>query len=65
MLGLRIFGAIRSFSTTAVVQFPKLKTHQGAKKRWRAIANGKFKRVCFTSRYIQDKHNNRDILGSC
>ena len=61
MLGLRIFGGgIRSFSTTAVAQFPKLKTHQGAKKRWRAIANGKFKRVCSTSWYIRDEQTNQD-----
>ncbi|KIM56095.1 hypothetical protein SCLCIDRAFT_17236 [Scleroderma citrinum Foug A] len=35
----------RLFSTTAVVEFPKLKSHSGTKKRWRAIANGKFKRA--------------------
>ncbi|KAG1788795.1 hypothetical protein EV424DRAFT_1339164, partial [Suillus variegatus] len=25
--------------------FPKLKTHSGTKKRWRALSNGKFKRA--------------------
>ncbi|KAH0832118.1 hypothetical protein J3R83DRAFT_13027, partial [Lanmaoa asiatica] len=43
MFGL--FSTARSFSTSAVANFPKLKTHSGAKKRWCAIASGKFKRV--------------------
>lgn len=47
-LGLRT-GSLRqgfnSFSTSAIVHFPKLKTHHGAKKRWKAISSGKFKRV--------------------
>ncbi|KAJ9110742.1 hypothetical protein QFC20_002783 [Naganishia adeliensis] len=34
-----------TFSTTPVVE--KLKTHKGAAKRWKAIANGNFKRVGF------------------
>ncbi|TFK52627.1 hypothetical protein OE88DRAFT_1657990 [Heliocybe sulcata] len=33
----------RLFSSSAVQQ--KLKSHQGAKKRWKAIANGTFKRA--------------------
>lgn len=41
--GLR--GISRAFSTTAVAEFPKLKTHQGAKKRWKAISSGAFKRA--------------------
>lgn len=43
---LNLLATARSFSTSAVANFPKLKTHSGAKKRWRAIASGKFKRVC-------------------
>ncbi|KAH7885209.1 hypothetical protein F5I97DRAFT_1811391 [Phlebopus sp. FC_14] len=35
----------RLFSTSCAVNFPKLKSHSGTKKRWRAIANGKFKRA--------------------
>ncbi|GBE85029.1 Putative mitochondrial ribosomal protein new15 [Sparassis crispa] len=31
-------------STSAVLQYPKLKTHQGAKKRWRSLPSGLFKR---------------------
>ncbi|KAH8114702.1 ribosomal protein L35 [Phellopilus nigrolimitatus] len=42
---LGLFRAVRSFSTSAVSEFPKLKSHSGAKKRWRAIANGHFKRA--------------------
>lgn len=42
-LGLR--SAVRSFTTSAVAQFPKLKSHSGAKKRWKALSNGTFKRV--------------------
>lgn len=42
-LGLRAIS--RTFSTSAVAEFPKLKTHSGAKKRWKAIASGAFKRV--------------------
>ncbi|KAN0087640.1 hypothetical protein V8E55_006261 [Tylopilus felleus] len=40
-----LFATARSFSTSAVSHFPKLKTHSGANKRWRAIASGKFKRA--------------------
>ncbi|KAK7677761.1 hypothetical protein QCA50_019313 [Cerrena zonata] len=35
----------RSFSTSAVQLFPKLKSHSGAKKRWRSLSSGKFKRA--------------------
>ncbi|KIK99846.1 hypothetical protein PAXRUDRAFT_822297 [Paxillus rubicundulus Ve08.2h10] len=35
----------RTFSTSVIACFPKLKSHSGAKKRWRAIASGKFKRA--------------------
>ncbi|KII86780.1 hypothetical protein PLICRDRAFT_268747 [Plicaturopsis crispa FD-325 SS-3] len=35
----------RAFSTTPVSSFPKLKTHSGARKRWKAIASGVFKRA--------------------
>ncbi|TDL23246.1 hypothetical protein BD410DRAFT_747299 [Rickenella mellea] len=34
----------RSFATSAVTHLYKLKTHQGAKKRWRGLPNGLFKR---------------------
>ncbi|PAV17238.1 50S ribosomal L35 [Pyrrhoderma noxium] len=35
----------RSFSSSTVNWFPKLKTHQGAKKRWKALSNSGFKRA--------------------
>ena len=35
----------RLFSSSATLGYPKLKTHSGTKKRWRAIASGAFKRV--------------------
>lgn len=41
----RVLATTRLFSTSAVAQFPKLKSHSGAKKRWRSIASGIFKRV--------------------
>ena len=42
----RVLATTRLFSTSASAQFPKLKSHSGAKKRWRSIASGVFKRVC-------------------
>ncbi|KAI9573525.1 hypothetical protein HD554DRAFT_2012773 [Boletus coccyginus] len=42
---LNLLSTARAFSTSAIANFPKLKTHSGAKKRWRAIASGKFKRA--------------------
>lgn len=42
----RLLTTTRTFSTSAVQLFPKLKSHSGAKKRWRSLSNGKFKRVC-------------------
>jgi len=37
---------VRTFSTSSLLSAGyKLKTHQGAKKRWNALSNGKFKRV--------------------
>ena len=39
----------RSFSSSTVNWFPKLKTHQGAKKRWKALSNSGFKRVCMAT----------------
>jgi hypothetical protein len=42
---LNLLATARLFSTSAIASFPKLKSHSGAKKRWRAIASGKFKRV--------------------
>ncbi|KAI0789739.1 hypothetical protein C8Q75DRAFT_891820 [Abortiporus biennis] len=41
----RLVQSARLFSTSAVPQFPKLKSHSGAKKRWRSVANGTFKRA--------------------
>ncbi|EPQ54430.1 hypothetical protein GLOTRDRAFT_129790 [Gloeophyllum trabeum ATCC 11539] len=41
----RLASTARLFSSAAVQQFPKLKSHSGAKKRWRAIASGVFKRA--------------------
>ncbi|CAL1712790.1 unnamed protein product [Somion occarium] len=35
----------RLFSTSAAQQFPKLKSHSGAKKRWRSLSSGIFKRA--------------------
>ncbi|KAI0769011.1 hypothetical protein BD413DRAFT_86559 [Trametes elegans] len=40
----RVVATTRMFSTSAAAQFPKLKSHSGAKKRWRSIASGIFKR---------------------
>ena len=42
----RLVPSVRFFSSTAVPQYPKLKSHSGAKKRWKSLPNGKFKRVC-------------------
>ncbi|KAJ1946487.1 hypothetical protein FBU59_002014 [Linderina macrospora] len=47
-----LFGAVQSISrpalfgpqTSAVRTMAKLKTHKGAAKRWKAIANGQFQR---------------------
>ncbi|TFY82468.1 hypothetical protein EWM64_g1543 [Hericium alpestre] len=36
---------MRFFSSSVAVQFPKLKTHSGTKKRWRSLPSGKFKRA--------------------
>ncbi|KAI0043446.1 hypothetical protein FA95DRAFT_1498625 [Auriscalpium vulgare] len=35
----------RLFSSSTPLSFPKLKTHSGTKKRWRALASGGFKRA--------------------
>jgi Ribosomal protein L35 len=35
----------RLFSSSATLGYPKLKTHSGTKKRWRALASGVLKRV--------------------
>ncbi|EIW81073.1 hypothetical protein CONPUDRAFT_56310 [Coniophora puteana RWD-64-598 SS2] len=40
----RTLASARSFSTSAVASFPKLKSHSGTKKRWRSLPNGEFKR---------------------
>ncbi|KZP31630.1 hypothetical protein FIBSPDRAFT_21647 [Athelia psychrophila] len=34
----------RSFTSSAIQQLYKLKSHSGTKKRWKSIANGRFKR---------------------
>lgn len=39
----------RLFSTSAMLGYPKLKSHSGTKKRWRALASGAFKRVSTVS----------------
>ena len=44
-LATRLVSAVRLFSTSPVAQYPKLKSHSGAKKRWRSMASGVFKRV--------------------
>lgn len=41
----RVATSVRLFSTSPVAQYPKLKSHSGAKKRWRSMASGVFKRV--------------------
>ncbi|KAH8104741.1 hypothetical protein BXZ70DRAFT_887680 [Cristinia sonorae] len=41
----RVVQTARCFSTSSALQFPKLKSHNGTKKRWRSIASGKFKRA--------------------
>jgi hypothetical protein len=49
MFSVALFSAARQFprlfSSSATFGYPKLKTHSGSKKRWRAIASGAFKRV--------------------
>ena len=46
----RVLSTARLFSTSAVAEAGyKLKSHSGAKKRWRSIASGVFKRVCLVS----------------
>ncbi|KAF9221553.1 ribosomal protein L35 [Gyrodon lividus] len=45
MFFVGLVSTARSFSTSATACFPKLKSHSGAKKRWRVIASGKFKRA--------------------
>ncbi|KAH9936360.1 uncharacterized protein B0H18DRAFT_1081987 [Fomitopsis serialis] len=40
----RVLSTARLFSTSAAAAYPKLKSHSGAKKRWRSIASGIFKR---------------------
>lgn len=46
MFTLRSIVSTRLFSTSALLQYSyKLKSHQGAKKRWRSLASGVFKRV--------------------
>ncbi|KZT65801.1 hypothetical protein DAEQUDRAFT_676189 [Daedalea quercina L-15889] len=40
----RALSTARLFSTSAVAHAYKLKSHSGAKKRWRSIASGVFKR---------------------
>ncbi|KAI0071498.1 ribosomal protein L35 [Panus rudis PR-1116 ss-1] len=42
---LSTVSSIRQFSTSRAQLFPKLKSHSGAKKRWRSLSNGKFKRA--------------------
>ncbi|KAI0771424.1 hypothetical protein BC629DRAFT_1291744 [Irpex lacteus] len=39
------FSAVRQFSTSTVAPYPKLKSHSGAKKRWRSLSGGNFKRA--------------------
>jgi hypothetical protein len=43
----RILAASRLFSTSAILQGAKykLKSHSGAKKRWRSLSGGNYKRV--------------------
>ncbi|KAG9315706.1 hypothetical protein JVU11DRAFT_3353 [Chiua virens] len=53
-----LLSTARSFSTSAVANFPKLKTHSGAKKRWRAIASGKFKRHGMCQAHANHSHKN-------
>ncbi|KAI0004608.1 hypothetical protein BJV74DRAFT_762911 [Russula compacta] len=40
-----IVSSPRLFSSSATLGYPKLKTHSGTKKRWRALASGLFKRA--------------------
>lgn len=41
----RLVTSARLFSTSAATNFPKLKSHSGAKKRWRSLPSGLFKRA--------------------
>ncbi|KAI0322360.1 hypothetical protein OF83DRAFT_798269 [Amylostereum chailletii] len=40
-----VFTPARFFSSANILAYPKLKTHSGTKKRWRALASGVFKRA--------------------
>src|ERR1700722_27418 len=44
-----LLAGTRSLSTSAIVQAAKykLKSHSGAKKRWRSLSGGNFKRASF------------------
>ncbi|KDQ62326.1 hypothetical protein JAAARDRAFT_170628 [Jaapia argillacea MUCL 33604] len=56
----------RLFSTSSVSQFPKLKSHSGAKKRWRSIANGAFKRAqaCHSHMNVHKSPARKNRLGN-
>ncbi|KAH9947559.1 hypothetical protein B0H21DRAFT_691615 [Amylocystis lapponica] len=40
----RLLATTRTFATTALLQYPKLKSHSGTKKRFRSLGSGIFKR---------------------
>ncbi|OCH84191.1 ribosomal protein L35 [Obba rivulosa] len=48
----RLVATTRLFSTSAVAQYPKLKSHSGAKKRFKSLANGFFKRARAGHRHL-------------
>lgn len=52
-----IVSSHRLFSSSATHWYPKLKTHSGSKKRWRALASGAFKRVSSVQSVLSADYN--------
>jgi ribosomal protein L35 len=52
-----ILSSPRFFSSSATLWYPKLKTHSGSKKRWRALASGAFKRVSSVLSVLSPDYN--------
>ncbi|GHJ86677.1 hypothetical protein NliqN6_3079 [Naganishia liquefaciens] len=50
---------VMTFSTTPVVE--KMKTHQGAAKRWKAIASGNFKRAQAGKQHLNSSFSSHRI----
>ena len=66
MFFARLLATARLFSTSAIAQYPKfkLKSHSGAKKRWKSIGSaGVFKRVSPAFRFLP--HNTSRGRAGC